>query len=299
MDRQTRSWLVYFSGALCLLSTTALSAGSRARIVSGPWLHMMPSPVDGVLPPLGSSTATFNFACDQKACQFQCKMDSLDWAACTSPAQFPGLSDGSHAFSVGATDSAGQVETTPASVAFKVDTVPPIVTITKPTVLQLVYGPKVTVEAVADEAAIGFECKIDDVFVTCPLSSSKSMMAQIPNLAAGRHALVARAQDVASNWSAPVSVKFTVDPTLPDTAITGLRRTKSQEASPVWDVAILFSSPRANTTFECKVDAGEFAPCSSPAAFRGIAAGEHTIAVRAIDAFGNVDPTPASRTFEL
>ena len=39
--------------------------------------------------------------------------------------------------------------------------------------------------------------------------------------------------------------------------------------------------------------------CTSPATFSGLAAGPHTFAVRAVDAAGNADPTPAIRSFTV
>src|SRR5918999_2715849 len=45
-------------------------------------------------------------------------------------------------------------------------------------------------------------------------------------------------------------------------------------------------------TFQCSVDEAAWGPCSSPAAL-DLPVGSHTIAVRAVDAAGNVDLTPA------
>jgi len=41
-----------------------------------------------------------------------------------------------------------------------------------------------------------------------------------------------------------------------------------------------------------------FRPCASPKKLKA-KLGKHTFAVRAIDAAGNVDPTPATRTFKV
>ncbi len=58
-----------------------------------------------------------------------------------------------------------------------------------------------------------------------------------------------------------------------------------------------FGSSEGGSTFQCRVDSAAFAPCSSPHTTSALAAGEHTFDVRAIDATGNIDPTPARRTF--
>jgi myo-inositol-hexaphosphate 3-phosphohydrolase len=62
--------------------------------------------------------------------------------------------------------------------------------------------------------------------------------------------------------------------------------------------SLSFSSPDADVTgFECALDSGPFAPCTSPVSYGPLAEGSHTLAVRAHDAAGNVDPSPASRTW--
>jgi hypothetical protein len=50
-------------------------------------------------------------------------------------------------------------------------------------------------------------------------------------------------------------------------------------------------------SFECKLDNGSFAPCTSPQSYSSLADGSHTFTVRAIDRAGNRDDTPAQFTW--
>jgi hypothetical protein len=51
--------------------------------------------------------------------------------------------------------------------------------------------------------------------------------------------------------------------------------------------------------FECRLDRRRYAPCRSPRAYRRLSPGRHTFRVRARNAVGAPDPTPASRTFRV
>lgn len=66
-------------------------------------------------------------------------------------------------------------------------------------------------------------------------------------------------------------------------------------------IAIQFGSGGGSPgdTFLCKLDQQAFSPCTTPKKWRGLAPGKHRVAVRAIDAAGNRDETPAVRTFAI
>jgi hypothetical protein len=148
-----------------------------------------------------SSSATFEFIANEPS-TFECSLDTAPFAACSSPAFYRGLGEGSHTFRARATDTAGNTDPTPAEQSWTVDTTPPETTITS--------GPSGTT------------------------SSSSATF------------------EFAANEPA---------------------------------------------TFECSLDTAPFAACSSPASYTGLGDGSHTFRVRATDAAGNTDPTPAERSW--
>jgi glucose/arabinose dehydrogenase len=60
-----------------------------------------------------------------------------------------------------------------------------------------------------------------------------------------------------------------------------------------------FTSNESGSVFACRLDGGTWGACSSPKAYSALAAGAHTFEVRATDAAGNSDSTPASRTWTI
>jgi len=55
-----------------------------------------------------------------------------------------------------------------------------------------------------------------------------------------------------------------------------------------------FESNIASSTFECRLDSGNFAVCTSPENYSGLTEGPHVFQVRAVDPDGNWDPAPAT-----
>ena len=78
------------------------------------------------------------------------------------------------------------------------------------------------------------------------------------------------------------------DTTPPSTALTSGPPFLSNSGTV--EFAFVSSEPG---TFECALDGGPWAVCSSPARYSGLADGDHVFQVRAVDAAGNVDATPA------
>src|SRR5205814_1852051 len=196
-----------------------------------------------------------------------------------------GLANGSHSFQVRATDAAGNTDPTPASYAWTVDTTPPDTTITAaPPAIST--SSSASFSFTATEAGSSFACQLDGgAFAPCVSPQSYN------GLANGSHSFQVRATDAAGNTDpTPASYAWTVDTTPPDTTITAAPPAISTSSS----ASFSFTATEAGSSFACQLDGGAFAPCVSPPRYSGLANGSHSFQVRATDAAGNTDPTPAS-----
>ena len=108
------------------------------------------------------------------------------------------------------------------------------------------------------------------------------------------HATGARTS-YAPHYSAIFKLTVVADTTAPETTITGGPSGTTTSTS----TSFTFTSSEAGSTFECRLDGGSFTSCTSPKEYTGLAAGAHTFDVRAKDAAGNTDASPASRAWTI
>ncbi|MEP6667270.1 MAG: hypothetical protein ABJA81_12555, partial [Nocardioidaceae bacterium] len=136
------------------------------------------------------------------------------------------------------------------------------------------------------EAGSTFECSLDGAaFASCTTPVTLSGLSQ------GSHTFQVRAKDPAGNIDATsASRTWTVDTVAPDTTINAMPTDPSSDQTGDFT----FSSNEAGSTFECSVDGGALTACTSPFTTASLANGPHTFAVRATDAAGNTDASPAS-----
>ena len=84
------------------------------------------------------------------------------------------------------------------------------------------------------------------------------------------------------------------DTTAPDTTITKHPNAKTRKKQATFE----FTASEPGATFECSLDGKPFATCSSPDTFK-VKKGKHSFEVRAHDAAGNVDSSPASDDWKV
>jgi hypothetical protein len=251
-----------------------------------------------------STSASLGFKSTESSSTFQCKLDSGSWANCTSAKSYNGLAVGTHAFSVKATDPAGNVDLSPATRNWTEQAATPPADTTAPDAT-IDSGPSGTTTATsaslgfsATESGSSFQCKLDsEAWAACVSPKAYS------SLAVGSHAFSVKATDAAGNTDAsPATRSWTVqavtpppDTTAPDTTITSgpSGTTTSTSAS------LGFSSSESNSAFQCSLDTGAWGACTSLKAYSSLAVGSHAFSVKATDAAGNTDASPATRSWTV
>lgn len=148
-----------------------------------------------------------------------------------------------------------------------------------------VASPEATFTFSADEPAT-FKCKIDSgSYSTCTSPVDYQW------LTSGAHTFSVKAVNGAAGADlTPATRTWTVIP--PNTTIdTGPIGTTASSS------ATFTFSADAPASFECKIDTGSYSACTSPKSYLYLAGGTHVFSVRAFDAVGNTDASPATRVW--
>lgn len=138
-------------------------------------------------------------------------------------------------------------------------------------------------------AAVTFSCALDGAGAPC------ASPFVVDGLADGAHRLVVTAVANGVADPTPAAWEWVVDRAAPDTTIES---GPTPTATPGESTFVLAGSddqtPGAALRFECTLAGGPWAPCDSPWTASTATTGDQEAFVRAVDAAGNVDPSPAS-----
>ncbi len=231
--------------------------------------------------------ATFSFIATGAITEFRCSFDGAEFETCI-PGVSKELADGVHTFAVVAVLNA-KVDLTPATHTWRIDTVPPDTSIVDaPPAIDNNAAPLISFTGTDAEGTVTFECSLDGA-AAAPCTSPDTLA-----VGDGNHVFSVTAVDEAGNRDpSPATHDWLISTAQPDTTLlTGPDAGTTTGTS----TSFTFSSPDVNATFECALDDGAFAACTSPQAFTGLATGEHTFTVRAVGVAG-ADPSPATRTW--
>lgn len=282
-------------------------------------------------PKLGNSTAVqFTIATNDSSASIRCKIDDAAYAPCVSPFS-TSVTDGTHTLFAVSVDPAGNIDPSPATRAFTVYRTPPDTEFvatppahgTSPNVsfefravtASLPYPPDCDPRymiclAVIYEIGASTECSLDNAsFTACNSPYSAT------SLSVGGHTFAVRAVDEAGNVDpTPPTFAFTIDPPAPvdtippDTYLTGPQGVGGGPTDNEPRPTFSFISTERPADFECKLETGTvagsapFGDCTSIDHFTPatpLADGAYVFSVRAIDAAGNVDQSPAIYKYVL
>lgn len=272
----------YFTATATAVETGVTSTFS-ACYDEPPETEISGSPTD----PSTSTEAEFQFfGTDPNGSvkDFLCQLDGAGFVECDSPKTYVGLAEGTHTFEVVAFDQVGGPDLTPATYTWFVDTEAPQTQLdSAPSNPSSAASPSFTFSGTDGGFVSAYQCKLDGT----PLGSCSSPYPVGP-LKDGAHTFEVWAIDnVGREDPSPATHTWTVDTTAPTVQIDSkpASPSTSSQASFGFSGADLGGSGVAG--FECKLDGGSFAACSSPQAYDSLAAGAHGFQVRSVDKAGN------------
>ncbi len=188
---------------------------------------------------------------------------------------------------VGSCSSQAQLTVGPVSAFFTVQT--GVLPDTSVTSLPATSPTSARFALASNDPVATFRCSLDGApFAPCtsPLT--------LTGLAQGDHVLQVAAVNAIGADASPAQATWRIDTIPPETTITSGPEGKKNPD----DATFEFVSSEAGSTFECSLDQAAFAARTSPTTYQNLDKGWHTFQVRARDAAGNVDPTPASVTWK-
>ncbi|HEV2950775.1 MAG TPA: hypothetical protein VGZ51_01625, partial [Actinomycetota bacterium] len=227
---------------------------------------------------------------------YECQLDFELWTSCESPQSVEGLEPGPHTFRIRAIDLALNVEDTPVEIEFEV--IPAPVTTFTNTPPAFSDQETAIFTFAADQLGSTFECAFNGAeWAPC---SSPAVYFTLEN---GTYELEVRATNPEGVVEDPPAtyeweVELGPDVTPPNTRIlTG-------PANPTIEQVAEFTFEGTDNrpfdlTFQCALDGTAYNSCTSPEQYSDLTRGMHTLLVRARDAGGNFDPTPASYTWQV
>ncbi len=294
LDGTTQPVQPYLAGLVDALKSCA---GATCRAAESPPQTSIQSTGTGAVSVSNSTDATFFFGSSESGSTFECSMDSgTAFNQCSSPKTYSGLaSNRRHAFRVRAVDPTGTVDPTPAVHTWTIDTSDPETTLNEKPPRSSTNTSATFRFTGTDNLTAGtdlrFQCRREGgSFVSC--SSPQTYT----GLGEGSHTFEVRAVDDAGNIDpSPENYTWSVDTTVPETTITDQPAAISSSVNATFEFS---SEPGAD--FECALNSGALAPCTSPKTFSDLSPNrEHTFRVVATDEAGNVDPTPARYTWTI
>lgn len=206
--------------------------------------------------------------------------------------------EGAYSYTVEVRDRAGNVSD-PSMVEFVVDRTAPTVTLNM-TPSKVSNQVRSEFRFSGTDAGAGierFECRMGAAasFATLPFAPCADPKAE--TLASGAMKFEVKSIDKAGNASSVASYDWTIDLSAPTVMITKMPSAYSNQINTAFEFTGTDDSG-ALASYECKVDGGAYAACTSPHALTNLSEGSHTFSVIGIDVAGNRS-APASYSWTV
>lgn len=223
-----------------------------------------------------------------------CQLDAAPESDCSNlQITLTDLTDGDHALKIGAVDANGLVSQDKIY-NFRIDATAPNVVVSQAPAA--VTGNTTAAIAFAATDALSPVSSIlcsrnGGAFVGC------TSPVNLTGLSAGVHRLAIKATDAAGNTSGVANVAWTVDLSAPALTITtGPTNFSNSKTAAFGFTGTSGGQPLAR--FECSIDGGAYATCTSPANFTNLADGNHVFGLRGVNAVGVVS-SPMSANWKV
>jgi hypothetical protein len=260
------------------------SVGNESAVTTYSWkidVTSPPAPTITSAPAsvTASTTAAFAFSEGDSTATLRCKLDAGSFTTCTSPTSYQQLAEGTHTFGVKAVDPAGN-ESTVSSFAWTIDVTPPPAPTIASSPPNVTDSTDATFAFTDGDGSATFRCQLDGAAF-----SSCTSPATYHGLGDGAHTFRVKAIDPAGNEGAVTSYTWTIDLTNP--VVTIDPASKPPDPTNQTGASFAFTSNKANSTFECRLDGAAFAACTSPATYTALSDARHSFGVRATDKLGH------------
>jgi hypothetical protein len=192
---------------------------------------------------------------------YTCSLDGGAFAACTSPATFSSLSAGSHSVVVRDSNSCAAPATSQTIV------IPTAVTASGTETDPNCSAGTGEIDVTFSGGTPGYTCSLDGgAFAACTSPAS------FTGLSSGSHSVIVHD----SKGCAAPTVTKTV--TIPSAVTTSSTSTNPDCSTGLGSMSVAFSG--GTPGYQCNIDGGAFAACTSPTTFNNLSAGSHTVQVK-------------------
>ncbi|OPY30991.1 MAG: Y_Y_Y domain protein [Methanomassiliicoccales archaeon PtaU1.Bin124] len=250
------------------------------RTTSGPTL-IISAPLDGSYQKTGTVTISWTAAAPAGITKVEVSADGGGWTSAIGSSHDILLGDGPHTVLVRLTDALGG--TAEDSVSFVIDTIGPVITITKPSQSIFLNTSTLTAEWTSSDSGSGIvstEINIDSGAWSTVTGNAKELI-----LTDGVHTISIRTTDAAGNEKS-ASVSFTIDTVVPNASIvlpgTGTFLNRSNVA-----VELLADDAIGIGKSEIGIDGNDLVPVTDMNFELSLGDGPHTILFKVTDLAGN------------